>query len=344
MKTSVKTLALIALTYSLLSCETLVDDLPLSRFPELKEKLVLTSFISPQDTVIFVSLNKSVPLFESQKLDTTKIKLPNGDSTFYLRFTDIVKNAEVYISDGVKTEVLKFEDNTSFYKISAQKFPIIAGKTYTITARSEGLEVSGTTTIPIKKVDIKNLVLSEKLDIRDSFYGKDSILSFQIDFSWKDVPNENNYYKINGELSYLSIDPISTYVENKVKVEYVEKVKYTYLAINNTYGASRGQYYTDKDADGNDFKISNATLTQYPTLAISNNEVFKSKPAKNANKTIKLQLLNISKEFYEYQISLFDFFQAENNPFSEPAPVYTNIKNGLGCVAGFNTNEVIIKK
>jgi hypothetical protein len=97
----------------LFSCETLIDDIPLSRFPDLQEKLVLTSFLCPQDTMIYVSLGKSVPLFGSGNLDTDKVLTFTADSANIVKVNTFVTDGLVTISDGSTVTVLKFNTKTN---------------------------------------------------------------------------------------------------------------------------------------------------------------------------------------------------------------------------------------
>lgn len=51
--------------------------------------------------------------------------------------------------------------------------------------------------------------------------------------------------------------------------------------------------------------------------------------------TTDVALLTVSSEFYNY-FSRIEKGHNTNDPFSEPFPLYTNIKGGLGIFAGFN--------
>lgn len=49
-----------------------------------------------------------------------------------------------------------------------------------------------------------------------------------------------------------------------------------------------------------------------------------------------LQVSNLSKEYYLYAVSLENSVKSEDNPFTEQATLYTNIKGGIGIFASFN--------
>jgi hypothetical protein len=69
---------------------------------------------------------------------------------------------------------------------------------------------------------------------------------------------------------------------------------------------------------------------------------YKSETVPDSDKIIRVQLSNISKEFYDYQKSLTEHNRTDDNPFAEPIQVYTNVKNGFGCVAGYNRTETVV--
>lgn len=56
---------------------------------------------------------------------------------------------------------------------------------------------------------------------------------------------------------------------------------------------------------------------------------------------IKYYLYNISKDTYLYLKSLDAYYNAEDNPFAEPATVYNNIENGYG-IMGLMTQDSVV--
>jgi hypothetical protein len=51
------------------------------------------------------------------------------------------------------------------------------------------------------------------------------------------------------------------------------------------------------------------------------------------------ELRSISKEYYDYQTSLNEYWNADGNPFAQPVQVFTNIENGFGIFAGFGKSS-----
>lgn len=325
------------------SCETIIDDIPLSRFPDLQEKLVMTSFLCPQDTMIYVSLGKSIPLFGSGKIDTTKVLIYTGDSANFVRVNNYVSDAIVSISDGAKTAQLKFNSKLKFYEISRLDFRIEAGKTYALIAKSGNLEVEATTQIPIERVRINNLQVRPFTQITSTFFERDTNTGYQLQFSWQDAAGEENYYKIFGEMTYLQIEPLIKYSNNKEEVSFIEKTKYSYFRWPNEQNSGLRSYYTDKNANGNIFKIEAVNLFESKSIHNTPSGRYKSVTVPDSEKIIRVQLSNISKEFYDYQKSLSEHNRTDDNPFAEPIQVYTNVRNGFGCVAGYNRSEVVVR-
>lgn len=145
--------------------------------PEFKQKLVITSFISPSDTVsrIFVSSNQ--PLYSySEKLEEP------GDLS-------------ATISDGT-TEV---ELDTTSYGLSFNhnRMPVISGKTYTLKiSSSKGLYAEARTTVPRKReILIKIDTISQ--EVHSYLQGTEMGINIEL----TDYPGEKNYYNVIGKFT-----------------------------------------------------------------------------------------------------------------------------------------------
>jgi hypothetical protein len=140
--------------------------------PEFEQKLVVTSFISPSDTVsrIFVSSNQ--PLYSySENLEDP------GDLS-------------ATISDGT-TEIEL--DTTSFgLSFSHDKMPVIPGKKYTLKiSSSKGLYAEARATVPQEReIMIRIDTISE--DVYTYMPG----VELNINIELTDYPGEKNYYNI----------------------------------------------------------------------------------------------------------------------------------------------------
>ena len=174
-----KHLLLLLLVLSGSGCEKYINYV---NSPEFEQKLVITSFISPSDTVseIFVSSNQRLYGFYDKLEDTG----------------DIMGT----ISDGT-TEV-QLDTMSSGLSFSRDKMPVISGKTYTLKiSSSKGLYAEAVATIPQKremmlKVDTVTITQDEP------GYTLDKYLKISIEFM--DYPGEKNYYNLIGKTTVFS--------------------------------------------------------------------------------------------------------------------------------------------
>jgi Domain of unknown function (DUF4249) len=328
----------------LLSCETIVDEVNLSRFPELKEKVVITAFISPQDEVIQIRLNKSVPLYGEISGKYIKIFDPiTSDSVLYYESDKYIKDAQVLLSNGKESTNLQYSEEFRSYAIAKSKFKIEAGQTLNLTVNWNKETLTSSTYIPTDVVPIENLSIDYFSDINTGFFGSDTTQGYKVNFNYKDIAGKENYYKIWGELEYLVKLPIFDKDKN---VTFKDRNVYGYLFWPDSEITGSERYQADKGLDGNIIKSINGEINERRVRVCPGENSFEgkgcltAKVVPNSRQNIKLQLWNTSKELYEYHISLRKFNASSNNPFSEPTPVFTNIKNGLGIFAGYNGYEV----
>ncbi len=331
-------LALTVLSLGIFSCETIVEDLPMNRFPEIKEKLVLSAFISPQDTMIYVKVSVSTPLFGEYKSGNVSFMITNGDTTFFGK-SNVVRDAVVTLSTGSQQITVPFQSKNQVYALPAEKFRIEAGKTYTLRAVTKNNQAEATTTVPIEKVAIESYKADSTGRVLNSYSSnqgsqKDTASGYLVQFSWKDIAQKQNFYKVYGEFEYFIDSPI---VINNVLTYRSQKASSNYM------------FYGDRallDDSFQDGAIINSSkvevLKQAYGSVFINGKVYKSRPSQLGSK-LKLQVSNLSKELYDYERSLGKFNDADGNPFAEPAPVLSNVKNGLGCFAGYNRTEISIK-
>jgi hypothetical protein len=328
----------VVLSTTLVSCETIVDEIDLSQFPELKEKIVVTSFISPNDDSVIVRVSRSVPILSNIKQQFVTIYNENiQDSIMILKDSKIIEDAKVVLSDGKSSTILKFNP-TSFY-YSTTNFKIMAGKTYKLTVEALNQTVEATTTVPIHKTPIEKLSIEKYFEVTNSFFGKDTAQGFTLNFEWKDIADVNNYYKVWGELKYQSEVPTG----KRDSLVYKIRTSYGYLDLNNDFSGD-SRYFVDLAKDGQYFKVLNARLLFRDSFSCFGNnfdrDCFPHRIIENSAQNFTIEVSNITMELYEYQKSLRNFNRTADNPFAEPSPVYSNIKNGLGIFAAFNSTVI----
>lgn len=158
------------------ACEKEVTNIKL---PQASSKLVVTSFISPQDTLLRVSVVESVPAI--------------GKSTLS---SNTIRNATVIMSSGDRSVTFTYHDTVQAYVADADALPIVQGNTYALeVVDTKGRKVEATCTVPINQpVGVEMAIDSAKSDYSD-------FMQYYMTLSWQDTPGEINYYRIFAEIA-----------------------------------------------------------------------------------------------------------------------------------------------
>jgi hypothetical protein len=183
----------------LFSCE---KEVKTGSIPEFEQKLVLSSFISPADTVstIYVSSNKRI----------------YGD----LDIIESLGNLTGTISNGIK-EYSLFRTTVGF-KFNNTDFRIEEGKTYNLkVSSSNGLIAEGSCSVPYKR----NLHIT--VDTAFSAIGpvdRPVYKTLTATVSITDSPGEENYYRVSCRqdmyYKYAGKPYHSKYYQNSIKNEF----------------------------------------------------------------------------------------------------------------------------
>jgi|WetSurMetagenome_2_1015567.scaffolds.fasta_scaffold01988_5 hypothetical protein len=153
-------------------CETNVENVNL---PEFKQKLVITSFISPSDTVTYITVRSNMKLFG--ELNTEE---PLGNLTGS-------------ISDGLNEVAL--DTFKTGLKIDHSKMQIQYGKTYRLNVSSEnGLSAEAYCTVPEK---INFSIKADTFSIPTSFEWEIEKRRIDIKLTIQDIPGIENFYRFS---------------------------------------------------------------------------------------------------------------------------------------------------
>ncbi len=172
-------LSIICLFIFFTSCSEKDADVKL---PVIEPKLVIMSFISPQDSIVKVEVSLSQPLYN------------NANSQDH----SPISNATVQINNGTNTKTLTYNAIENYYEVSASQFPIVAGTTYYLTVSTpDGKNVNASTWVPTAN---STLTFSSRI-INDPSQSN----AFIIESSWNDPAGSEDYYRI----SYYSQDTCS---------------------------------------------------------------------------------------------------------------------------------------
>lgn len=143
------------------------------KVPEVPSRLVVMSFISPQDTLLSIKVSESAPLFQRN----AQIKP--------------ITNAQVTLSNGTQSVTVPHQKDGN-YTIKSTQFLVEAGKTYTLTVSqgSTGRQVTASCKIP---ASLNNTLSAE---ITNNSQPENSPYTCRL--IWKDNPNETNFYRTLG--------------------------------------------------------------------------------------------------------------------------------------------------
>lgn len=294
----------------LLSCEKEVKNIKL---PNSDPKLVITGFISPQDTVIRVNVNKSVPVFGKpvppEDLSGCLVELSDGTRTVGLAYTPKQTN----IPDPYPFPYHFPTDDRSGadFTLKATGFPIQPGVTYFLKVSTpEGLQATSTCTVP----PLQNYSLEWQIDTVRDVNAPPGYKNYELMMQWQDAPGTPNFYRIHADI---------------IRMEIIDGQSYPYQQ--SAYWEER-PFFTDSQKDGEKFTSDKGTIWSYRMV---------NQPSDgNTESDLYVYLLDTDKNYYDYHESL-DKYEGDN-PFAEPVLIYSNISGGLGIFAAYNRTTVAV--
>ncbi len=295
------------LTTILSSCRKKLD----IKIPKGKEHIVVNG-INTNDSLIKINISKSQDILNNDKIES----LTNATVKLY--------NEDIFIENLTHTEN-GYYLSTFTPKIGEQyKISVSSGELKTVKAKMQLNE-------PVKITSIDTTV--EYLENNNDF-GFTS-LQYKIHYKIKlnDEPNKKNYYFLAlsatiPRYDYDEYPPVligyfdeSTYFDTNDIIFNNENVDFT---VNGIYGKA----FTDELFDGKQYTID-ITSTHYK-------ENFDDGKDYN-NWQVKVKLLTISEDIYNYIVSFNLNQQTEYDPFAQPVQIYTNVEDGLGLFSAYTT-------
>lgn len=176
--------ALVVLT----GCEKDVEDMDLNS----SSKLVVFSFISPQDTILTVKLQKSQPAI-GKKLTAEQVK---------------VKNATVTITDGNSVVLLTYNQEYDHYEANAKVWPVVAGSTYQLKVSTPGGAIAtANCTVPYA-TGIEITEINTSYTIVQDYFGQ-NVRRYSVSYNWRDAAGVKNYYRALAYKQYTISSPHS---------------------------------------------------------------------------------------------------------------------------------------
>jgi|GEM_PF-486670 len=308
----------IGLLVILSSCETLVGIVPESRIGKQKAQLVVHCYLSAADTLIKVFVSRSTPVFSDKPANP------------------LVEDALVTLGDGSREETLRYDPTLQVYTLLPEALGgIRAGKTYYLKV-SRGDEVlQASTTIPQEPPAISSYQVDSSYTSGGIFGDYDTTLAVR--YTWKDIPGSGHYYRTSGralvELAYREYD-----LEGNMVIK--EGLAWVPLSWDRSFG--RRDLQSDINEDGHTMESPLGRVTaRRATFVDGISRDHSDKPSRVLSMT--LELLLTDEVYYRYHRSVEQNEDAAENPFAEPALLYSNVSGGLGIFASFNSFSIDIK-
>ncbi len=220
-----------------------------------------------------------------------------------------------------------------------------AGKTYRMVITSEGKTLETETILPnrveVISVDttsvksennLRNIIIKMKIkdpegdDYYRIVYMRETISYLQ------DNNGVRKYYKSYNQSGIASDDPVFKSVYNNFGDEIIDGPSNEYSIFPDDYFNGKEfsvRFRTNPSYYGNP---SNPGYIDYGSgygygSSYGTNQIYERN---------EIHVQKLSKDLYNYlkYLKLYNFYH--DNPFAEPVPIYSNIKNGVGIFAGYN--------
>lgn len=259
------------------------------KLPEAKPMPVMYSYICPADTLIRLKLMLSSPLFSSNQID---VLAP-------------VSDGDVKISGVQGTAQLTFNQNTGYYELKTNSYPIVPGQVYKMTVTtSNGDVATAETQVPLTTVPINTAAVET---IPENYETVD-----RIKVSFTDEPGTVNYYRIAALYAFVRTSQVDTITED--------------TRIN--------ELYSDINHDGESSSLAGKYSQKDDSTAYHSTEYY-DVFLYNCSESY----YNFYKSFKNYSGVGVSF-----PPPTEPTIMYTNVKGGFGCFGAYTRSMMRYKK
>ncbi len=268
---------------------------------------------------------------------------PGGFDTTYF-----VNDAEVAIYEN--DNLVKVLSNCGLGEYSAD-IVLNENKNYTVKAKYQDREAIGEIKFPKKPAKANIKIRNESYAFVHPYNEKfvEIYLDLDVNITLNDIPERQNYM-----LVFYAKKPIfeyETYQEDSV-IGYSYEPLYFYIASDNLLddftieerfdvgdipASSRFPYssyeYIFSDITFSEAAFSFDTSIDFSTLKPNTAD---EDGKKTDSIVLYYRLVTVSEDWVDFNISKYKYENSVDNPFVEPVSVLTNVKGGLGIVAGFN--------
>ena len=305
-------------------------------FPNAPEQLVLNGILHP-DSVMRVYLTKSLPVVDSGNVFST------------------IEDATVSLyEDDVFLDYLTLDGNSyvmDYYPVAGRRYTVeVQARGYPIVMASDTIPQPASTAACYKQQDwyIYNplaiqTTISDRVSEQNRYWLSLLIDQYElIDFDMWVKCRQNNNYDNNKCPRYDSSSVITTRLGHMVSYSVLPDIFNS--IVDNTSGGVReyNDYIRIDDASINgtafalEFTGSDPLYDYQELLEL------------DSNQSLTLQVVSASQAYDRYLKSSIiyyynnEFFD-EPNPFAEPVKIYSNVQNGTGIFAAYNSVNIEIK-
>jgi len=269
------------------------------KIPKEEPKLTVNSFFSP-DSVIKIHLSKSAYIFDKK--------------------TTIVNNANIELWDkDTLLEIMQNEDYGNYF--SKTKAKVL--KKYQLKINHPDFQlVTVEDVIPTKTKIIKT---EQKDSVMFSQYNN---AFSQVKITFQDNPNITNYYEVILAFKYNDSIPFLGEFEGLAGIYSDDPVIKSEMDIDINGFGETSVVFSDNLFNGEKY-----TLTLLYSISYG--------PCIYKNYTLYVYLNSVSKNYYNYMKKLHQYIQNSQslwNNTGEVVRMYSNVNNGYGIFAGYNTD------
>ena len=236
-----------------------------------------------------------------------------------------------YENDSLK-DTLKCVDSTGIYPITKGlgDYPV-QGNSYAIKVLKDGFEnVTAKTTIP-PKVMIKDTVVTPI-----AYFDEDGGVFSEVSVTFADPGNETNFYELAiSDIAY-SYDKPHTFYRLSTYDKIITSESYYPSLLRFDLKQPRVLLFNDKEINGKEHTLN---VYYIPPQRESEYRYI-------SHHYISIHLRNVTEEYYRFKTSMLQHLYNKEEDIlygmGEPLNVISNINNGYGLFAGYNSDIVSI--
>lgn len=259
------------------------------KLPETKPLPVMYSYICPTDSIIRLKLMSSSPLFSSDQIDILAA----------------VSDGDVKISSAQGTAQLIFNQNTGYYELKTNSYPIVPGQVYKMTVTTiNGSLATAETQVPFTAVPINTITVET---ITENYQTGERIKAF-----FTDEANSVNYYRLAASHRFVYNSQTDTII-NDTQIDEL----YSDLNHNGESSSLASKFYQKNDSTA-------YYSTEYYDVFLYN---------------CSQSYYNFYESLKNYSGVGISF-----PPPAEPTLMYTNVNGGFGCFGAYLRTTFRYKK